>query len=111
MHDVTQSEADLAMKCYSAFMLGLKVVGVALDRGFSTAEYMKMWHVVQAVAAGEQTLNVSPAELQVGEGGILPAMKQHIQDTTQRVMRAEREMAAMLLRAADGFVVRDDAAG
>ena len=111
MHEASRSEADLSMKCYSAFLFALKAVSTGLDREISSAEYMKIWAVVQEVAADKQTLNVSPAELQAGNGQMLPAMRQHLQETMQRTMRAEQEMATMLLRAADGFVVRDNTAG
>jgi hypothetical protein len=111
MHETSRGEAELAMKCYSAFMFALKAVDTGLDRKFSSDELTNIWGVVQEVAAGRQTLNVSPAELQASDSQTLPAMRQHLQETMQRGMRAEQEMAAMLLRARDGFAVRDDTAG
>lgn len=108
MHEASRSKADLAMNCYSAFLFALKAVSSGIDREFTSDEYMRIWAVVRSVADGQQTLNVSPAELQAA-GEMLPAMRDNIQQTTQTTMRAERELAARLLRAADGFVVRDDA--
>jgi hypothetical protein len=104
LHDATRSEADLAMKCYRTFSLALKAVGAAIDHQFSSEEHMKIWAVVKAVAEGEQTLNASPAELQA-MAKMLPAMRQHIQQNAQRTIQTERELAAMLVRAAEGFSV------
>ena len=108
MHEASRSEADLAMKCYAAFLFALKAAGTGIDRIYSDAEYLKIWSVVKDVAAGEQTLNASPAELQADDSAMLPAMKQHIQEMMQQKIQEERELAAMLLRAADGFVVRGE---
>lgn len=107
MHKASKAEADLSMKCGNAFIFALKAIGTGLGREISTAEKMKIWNVVQAVAAGTQTLNVSPAEQQLKDPSMSPEMRLHIQEMSQREMRSEQEMATMILRAADGFSVQE----
>jgi hypothetical protein len=107
MHETSRSEADLSMRCYEAFLFALKAISTGINRAFSDADYDKIWAVVKDVAAGERTLTGSPAELQIGDPTMLPAMKQQTQETAQKKVREERELAAMLLRASDGFVTRD----
>jgi hypothetical protein len=108
MNEATRNEADLAMKCYASFLFALKAVGVGINYEFSPAEYMKIWSIVNEVAEGKQTLNVSPSELTMRSPDMLPAMRGHIQQTQAETMKREQEVANMLLAAADGFVVRDD---
>lgn len=106
LHEATRSEADLAMKCYYTFMFTLEAVGTGIDHQFSDEEYRKIWAIVKEVAEGEQTMNVSPAELQA-RAPMLPAMSQHIQQNTQNKIQIERELAGMLVRAENGFIMRD----
>jgi hypothetical protein len=108
MHEASRSEADLAMKSYAAFHFALKAISTGIDRAFSDAEMRKIWQVVRDVAAGRLTLTISPAEIQASDPTILPTMKHHIQETMQANIQAERELAAMLVRAAEGFVVREN---
>jgi hypothetical protein len=107
LHETTRSEADLGMKCYTTFLLALKAVGMGIDHQLSSEEYMRIWAVINEVAKGEQTLNASPAEQQAS-AEMLPAMKQYIQENAQTRMQRERELAALLLKAADGFTVREN---
>ena len=111
MHEATRSEITLAMSCYKTFFLAMKAVSAGIDREISTAEYTKIWDVIQDVASGVQTLNASPAELHADDANMLPTMRKGIQETTQQAMRDERAIAAMLLRAAEGFVIREGTAG
>jgi hypothetical protein len=108
MNESTRSEADLEMKCYATFMLAIKAVGVGINHEFSPAEYMKIWSVVNEVAEGKQTLNISPSELTVNSPEMLPAMRVYIQQSQQGTMRKEQELAKMLVAASVGFVVRDN---
>jgi hypothetical protein len=108
MNDASRSETDLAMKCYASFMFAFKAIGVGINYEFSSAEYMKIWSIVNEVAEGKQTLNVSPSELTMSSPEMLPAMRGYIQETQAETMKREQAVAKMLVAVAAGFVARDD---
>lgn len=106
LNEASREEVEMGMKCYTAFMFALKTVAVGTGRDFTQADYHKIWEVVNEVADGNQTLNVSPAELQAQNPEMVPAMRRGIQEAMQRTIHAEQEMAVTIRRASGGFVTR-----
>jgi hypothetical protein len=100
----TMTEAQLAMKCYAAFHFAVKAVAAGFDLAPSSAEYMKVWSVVKEVAAGNRTLNATPAEMTLRNPDMTPVMKEEYAMSMQEQSRKEQALAQMLLAASNGFV-------
>lgn len=101
MTDATREEAELGMKVYAAFTMTVKVVANALRHEMTDSDYEAVWQLLGRVAAGEDTLNVSPAEATPPEAH--PLMKAGIQEAMSHTIRLERELANLIHRASGGF--------
>jgi hypothetical protein len=101
----TMKDTELAMECYRAFNFAIKAMVIGLDLKPSSADYMKVWKVVNEVADGKATLNVSPAEVLAGyPDSPTPAMKKHVQESLQQTVRTDQELAKVIVAASKGLV-------
>ena len=102
-HEPDRAKVDRAMHAYAVFNFAYKAMLEGLKLDPSSEEAMRVWHLVEKVAAGEVTLNVSPAEVALSSPPITPAMRESYETNFQQNKRREQEIALELVKARDGF--------
>jgi hypothetical protein len=98
-----RAKVERAMHTYDVFNFAYKAVVEGLKLDPTSEEAMRIWHLVEQVAAGEITLNISPAEHAVAHPPLTEAMQKGYEENFQRNKRAEQEIARELVKARDSF--------
>jgi O6-methylguanine-DNA--protein-cysteine methyltransferase len=92
-----------AMLAYKTFLFTMKAVTVGMNVRPTPEEQDRIWKTVNEVAAGDITLNVTGAEAARDVPDIYPKAKVATAQAMNDNMRRERELAKMLVDAAEGF--------
>ena len=98
-----RAKIDQAMLAYRTFNFAYKALCEGLGLSLTPEEGMKIWKVVEEVAARDTTLNVSAAEMNQVSPTMTAAMQQHNARYANEQTRNEQEIAKMLVDAREGF--------
>lgn len=98
-----RNKVERAMLAYRVFNLAYKAVCQGLGINPSFDEGMKVWRVVEEIAASELTLNPTGAEMNQSGLNLTEAMQQANARSANEQTRMEQEIAKLLVAAREGF--------